>query len=70
MSLAPGDPMSPDWVPGPYDHWRGVIEINFQDGLTPEGKALIEAAERRAAAKRAARGTPADSAPPPEAGMT
>lgn len=63
MSLAPGDPMDPNWVPGPYDHYRGTFVFNFQDGLTPEGRALLEAARQRAAAKRAVRGAPADSPP-------
>lgn len=67
MSLAPGDPMDPNWVPGPYDHYRGTFVFNFQDGLTPEGKARLEAARRKAAAKRAAAagGTPPPAEAPP-----
>jgi hypothetical protein len=66
MSLAPGDPMDPNWVPGPDDHWRGVIEIDCREGWSDELKELVRQKELRKAAKNtAAGGTPAPADPPP-----
>lgn len=43
------DPASSDWVPGPDDHWRGVIGVRYTEYLTPAVKARLAEARQRAA---------------------
>jgi hypothetical protein len=33
--------MNPEYVPGPYDEYRGVVEIDFTEGLPEEVRATI-----------------------------
>ncbi len=33
--------MNPEYVPGPYDEYRGVVEIDFTEGLPEEVRAAI-----------------------------